>query len=71
MQFRTAIVEIDAALVFASAVQAVATPPTPELSCQACEWFGGQDSCCSASCIAQHKAYHGGYCDSRTLVIPK
>jgi hypothetical protein len=30
MQFRTAIVKIDAALVFASAVQAVATPtPTP------------------------------------------
>ncbi|KAF8180024.1 hypothetical protein K438DRAFT_1768674 [Mycena galopus ATCC 62051] len=34
MQFRTNIVKIAAVLVFASAVQAVATPPSPESSCQ-------------------------------------
>ncbi|KAJ6527826.1 hypothetical protein B0H19DRAFT_1275169 [Mycena capillaripes] len=55
MQFRTTIV-IAAALVFASAVQAVATPPTPELSCQLCG-----DGCCSASCAFQGLP-DGGHC---------
>ncbi|KAJ7210867.1 atesin-3 [Mycena pura] len=64
MQF---LIKTAAALVFALAVQAIATPPTPELSCQACEPFGASDACCSASCIAQGKGFHGGFCDDHEV----
>ena len=75
MQFRVLATSF-VALIALSAIQAA---PAPEpsgaatdataLSCQACEWWGGANLCCSASCIGQRQGYHGGYCDSRKTFL--
>ncbi|KAF8993305.1 hypothetical protein BDQ17DRAFT_1368513 [Cyathus striatus] len=70
MNFRTLFIQLTAiALVHGATAMPSVLTREAELSCQACEWFGGSDTCCSASCIAQKKGYHGGYCNDHEVCI--
>jgi len=66
MQFRALAISF-VALLLLPATQGLPATEATALSCQACEWWGGANACCSASCIAKRQGFHGGYCDDHQV----
>lgn len=66
MQFRILLVQA-VALLFIKASKAAPVNQAAQTSCQIGAIWGGANAACSASCIAQHGDFHGGYCDDHDV----